>query len=157
MPQLARAARLRAAAGPSVERTDFEEAWHRHGPALFALALVLFEDVDEAESVVVRAFLDACTPADIAVASVTRRELARYVYVLWQRRTAAPARVPSAGWRPAGLAEMGTLSPLQRTAIALGLFGEHTYVEIALLMDLPAPEIAALMRSGLLKAGGYAA
>ena len=140
------------------QRTDLEETWHRHGAALFALSLVLFEDVDAAESVVTQAFLDACTPADIALAPVSRRELARYVYVLWVRRTTAPGSARQLafsahpGWRPSGVAAMAKLSRLQRTAIALALFGEHTYTEIATLMDLPAMDIASLMRSGLLAA-----
>jgi hypothetical protein len=59
------------------QRTDLEETWHRHGAALFALSLVLFEDVDDPESVVAQAFLDACTAADMTLAPVSRREPAR--------------------------------------------------------------------------------
>jgi hypothetical protein len=32
------------------------------------------------------------------------------------------------------------------------MFGEHTYTEIATLMELPAMDVASLMRSGLLAA-----
>jgi len=156
MAQLLRSAhRRRQAVGH--QRTDLEEAWHRHGAALFALSLVLFEDVEDAESVVTQAFLDACTPSDIALASVGRRELARYVYVLWARRSAShSSRVllssADPGWRPSGVAAMAKLSHRQRTAIALAMFGEHTYTEIATLMELPAITVASLMRSGLLAA-----
>jgi hypothetical protein len=163
MSQLLRSAHLRPWAAPVTHRTDIAEAWHRHGAALFALSLVLFEDVDDAESVVTQAFLDACTPVDIALAPVTRRELARYVYVLWVRRTAepdSPRRLGSSarpGWRPSGIAAMTGLSHRQRTAIALAMFGEHTYTEIATLMELPAGDIASLMRSGLLAAAATSA
>jgi len=158
MSQLLRAAHLRPWSAQASQRTDIAEAWHRHGAALFALSLVLFEDVDDAESVVTQAFLDACTPVDIALAPVTRRELARYVYVLWVRRSAEPD-LPHGldasarpGWRPSGIAAMTGLSHRQRTAIALAMFGEHTYTEIATLMELPATDVASLMRSGLLAA-----
>jgi hypothetical protein len=127
------------------------EVWDRPGRALCGLARVLFEDVDEAESVVVRAVLDACTPADMTVSGVGRRELARYVYVLWRRgndaRTGSDMSVAS------GAGMVGELSAPQRSAVALGLFGEHTYAEIAGVMGLPAAEVAELMRSGLLLAG----
>jgi hypothetical protein len=138
--------------------TNVEETWRRHGAAVSALAFVLFDDADVAESVVMQAFLDACTPADIAVPSASRHDLARYVYVLYARRCALsddPPRVrswPGSGRWSSGVAVVRRLSQPQRTAIALGLFGEHTYREIALLMELPAPEVAELMRSGLLAA-----
>jgi hypothetical protein len=139
-------------------RTIVEEAWHRHGAAVFALALVLSDDVEEAESVVVQAFLDACTPSDLAVASVSRHDMARYVYVLWLRRMAEPrtaatklrTRRVTAG--STGLPVLRGMSSLQRTAIALALFGEHTHREIASLMELTPHDVAALMRSGLLAA-----
>lgn len=149
MAQLLRSAPLRAWAAAPPERTDLEEVWHRHGAALFALTMVLFEDVDDAESVVTQAFLDACTPDDIAISPVSRRELARYVYVLWVRRTAAAQVIAG---QPSLVAPATTLVHRQRIAIALAMFGEHTYTEIAALMELPAPDIASLMRSGLLAA-----
>jgi hypothetical protein len=43
-----------------------QDVWQRHGQAMFALALVICEDAETAESVVVQAILDACTPSDIA-------------------------------------------------------------------------------------------
>ena len=139
-------------------RTLVEEAWHRHGVAVFALALVLFDDTEEAEAIVAQAFLDACTPAEIAVESVSRHDMARYVYVLWLRRMAQPGVARAqlrARWKPArttGMPALRRLSHLQRTAIALALFGEHTYREIATLMELPPQDVADLMRSGLLAA-----
>ena len=126
------------------------EVWDRHGRALCGLAQVLFEDVDEAESVVVRAELDACTPADMTVSGVGRQELARYVYVLWRRGN--DARTGSDRSVASGAGMVGELSGPQRSAVALGLFGEHTYTEIAGVMGLPAADVAELMRSGLLLA-----
>jgi hypothetical protein len=131
-----------------------ENVWRCHGQALFALALVVCEDAETAESVVVRAILDACTPAELAVGAVGRQELARYVYVLWQRRG---AEAVSAGTRtcadPEVPASTGAgLSSRQRSAIALALFGDHTYREAASLMGLAPPDVAELMRSGLIAA-----
>jgi DNA-directed RNA polymerase specialized sigma24 family protein len=114
-----------------------DDVWQRHGRALYALALTMCQDAEQAEAVVVQAVLDACTPDHLAVPAVGRAELARYVYVLWQRRR---------GDRHEGRAS------LQRSAVAMGLFGDHTYREVATLMGLPAREVADLMRSGLLDA-----
>lgn len=125
---------------------------------MFALAVVLFDDTDtsDAEAVVLRAFLDSCTPVELACSPASRHELARYVYVLWLRHGAAKSDM-RAIWapltrrrRPTGLAPRSRLSQLQRTTLALGLFGEHTYQEIASLTDVAAQDVAALMRSGLL-------
>lgn len=145
------------AGGSLADRTDLEETWHRHGAAVFALALMLCDDVHEAEVVAVQAVLDACTPADLALARANRPELARYVYVLALRRRTERERVGPSGRTaetPAGsvVAECAGLSAGQRTAIALGLFGEHSCSEIGVLMGLPSLAVAALMRSGLLKA-----
>jgi hypothetical protein len=145
---------------PPVEppfRTIVEEAWQRHGAAVFALALVLSDDAEDAESVVVQAFLDACTPSDLALATLTRHDIARYVYVLWLRRVAESGMVAGIETRrtgSSGLPALREMSSLQRTAIALALFGEHTYQEIASLMELTPKNVAALMRSGLLAASG---
>jgi DNA-directed RNA polymerase specialized sigma24 family protein len=122
------------ARGPA---SNVDEVRQRHGKALYALALTMCQDAEQAEAVVVQAVLDACTPDHLAVPSVGRVELARYVYVLWQRRR---------GDRQEGRAS------LQRSAVALGLFGDHTYRDVAALMGLPAREVADLMRSGLLDA-----
>jgi DNA-directed RNA polymerase specialized sigma24 family protein len=45
------------------------------------------------------------------------------------------------------------LTHQQRSAIALALFGDHTYREIASLMELAPPDVADLMRTGLVDAG----
>jgi hypothetical protein len=136
-----------------------DDVWQRHGRAMFALALVVCEDAEAAETVVVQAILDACTPSDIAVLSVGRQELARYVYVLEGRRRAESTQ-PAADRRPdaaalssSGVAGAEDLSHRQRSAIALALFGDHTYRDVASLMGLPAPDVAELMRSGLIEAG----
>jgi hypothetical protein len=127
---------------------------------MFALALVVCEDPDVAESVVVQAILDACTPADIAVGSVGRQELARYVFVLQQRRRAErPAgavrdRTFDAGaLGSSGVAVAADLSRRQRAAIALALFGDHSYRDIASLTGETPLAVAELMRSGLIAAG----
>ncbi len=145
---------------PGAGPAGVQEVWQRHGQAMFALALVICQDAETAESVVVQAVLDACTPSDIAVGSVSRQELARYVYVLDERRrggSAQPvldARPPeAAALASSGVAGVRALSRRQRSAIALALFGDHTYREIASLMGLPAPDVAELMRSGLIEAG----
>jgi hypothetical protein len=122
---------VRTGAGDRVD-----DVWRRDGRALLALASVVFEDPQDAEAVVVEVILDACTPPAAAGPS-GRAKLARYLYVRWLREQ---------GTGGGGRAQQ------QRAAVALGLFGQQTYGEIATLMGLPAPEVAGLMRSGLRRA-----
>lgn len=136
------------------------DVWQRHGQAMFALALVLCDDAEAAEAVVVQSILDACTPTDITVAAAGRQEMARYIYVLAERRRGERAEPEGVERRPdgaalasSGIAGASELSHRQRAAIALALFGDHTYRDVASLMDLPAPDVAELMRSGLIEAG----
>lgn len=140
---------------PSATRSAVEETYVRHGAALFALAVVLLDDFDQAESLVTQAFLDSCTPEDLTSPLINRHDLARYVYVLWARNTPqGTATEPRArrirGGKALHPSLVSKLSQSQRTSIALALFGDHTYLEIASLMNLPADEVADLMRSGLL-------
>jgi hypothetical protein len=145
-----------ALTAPSAPRSAVEETYMRHGAALFALAVVLLEDPEDAELLVTRALLDSCTPPDLTSPLLNRRDLARYVYVLWARNRTPPDTAPvhrsrrSRGRKTPRLNVGGRLSQLQRASIALALFGDHTYIEIASLMDLPAGEVADHMRSGLL-------
>lgn len=142
-----------------VAASAVEDVWQRHGQALFALALVVCDDAETAESVVLQAILDACTPADIAVGAVGRQELARYVYVLWQRRcdeppkAVDPQRCEASGAGTSPSAAGAGLSRQQRSAIALALFGDHSYREAASLMGLAPSAVAELMRTGLIAAG----
>ncbi len=150
----------RAPLSPTGSGDGIKDVWRRHGQAMFALALVVCEDADVAESVVVQAVLDACTPAGIAIGPVGRQELARYVYVLHERRRALRPVGSALDHRPdadalvsSGVAAAAELSHRQRAAIALALFGDHSYRDIASLMGESPPVVAELMRSGLLEAG----
>ncbi len=109
-----------------------------HGAALFSIAWIMVADRDDAEFVATQALLDACSgPVHVAHRS-ERWELARYVYVRCVRSQAQTTLTPDEESRFH-----------QRAAIALGLFGDHTYQEIADLMHLPRTEAASLLRCGL--------
>lgn len=135
---------------------DAEDLTERHGAALFALASLILVDHDDAVAVTAQAILQACNPPHLAPA-VGRWELARYIYVLSRRlRDDAPALHSSSTHGRHSLirgdteqAALASLSSRQRSAIALGLFGEHDYREIADLMELTPEECAELLRSGL--------
>jgi hypothetical protein len=125
-----------------------------HGSALFSLAWMILGDRDDAEFVAVQAVLDACSgPVHVAHAS-DRWEMARYVYVRCVRHQQAAGRYSQNGSPDHGESDttsktLELLSANERAAIALGIFGEHTYEEIADLMHLRRPEVAVLLRSGL--------
>ena len=131
--------------------TLVEDVWELHGAALYALARVILNDAHDAERVVAQAILDACKP-DHAAVDVDRRTLARYVLVLWARRRAelgGEQDIESTDL--SGVAVMSGLSYAERSAVAWGLLGAHTYTEIASFVGLPPREVAELMRSGLLR------
>jgi DNA-directed RNA polymerase specialized sigma24 family protein len=114
---------------------DPRELFERHGAAIFGLAMLLLRDRQRAELLTADAILDACSgPAHVAQGA-DRWELARYVYVRFVRSAGDPA---TAG-RPTS----------EDVALALGVFGGHTYREIADLLGLAPGEAAELLRSGL--------
>ena len=125
-----------------------------HGSALFSLAWMILGDRAAAEFVAVQAILDACSgPVHVAHAS-DRWEMARYAYIRCLRQPQVAAGQsqngsPDHGGSDPTSTTLGLLSAHERAAIALGIFGGHTYEEIADLMRLPRPEIAVLLRSGL--------
>ena len=125
-------------AGPGADGRDSsrdpQELVERHGAALFALAMILLRDRDRAEILAADAILDACNGPTHVSRRVDRWELARYVYVRSLRTTD-------------GFADCG--SGPKEVALALGLFGAHTYREIADLMGLTPPEVAQLLRNRL--------
>ena len=113
---------------------DPRELFERHGAALFALAMLLLGDTHGAEVLAADAILDACSgPAHVAQGA-DRWELARYVYVRFARSVEQP---------PAGQPSS------QDVALAMGVFGGHTYREIADLMGLAPREVAELLTAGL--------
>ena len=124
----------RPAGEPSRLSRDPRELFERHGAALFALAMLLLRDPHRAELLAADAILDACAGPRHVATGADRWELARYVYVRFLRTAAARS---GSGPAPADV------------ALALGMFGGHTYREIADLMGLPPCEVAELLRLGL--------
>lgn len=125
-----------------------------HAGSLFAAACLILTDRDAAVSSTVEAFRAAWSAPVRGACNPGRRELVRYLYLECQHRLAAGsttnAQEPSpegSGW--AMMAALGLLSQHQRSVLALGLYGELTYQQIADLVDLPAPTVADLIRSGL--------
>ena len=120
----------------------------RHGGALFSLARAIVGDADRAESVVVEVIARACAdPGATAIDAdrSLRSELARLTYQYAARCLAAAGR-PVDESASAGLTEPARQ---QRTAVALVQCGDHTVNDIADLLALPVPVVAALLTSGL--------
>jgi hypothetical protein len=128
-----------------------------HGSALSAMASIILIDRAEAETAVKRMLAHVC---DLPIAihdSGTRKRLSRRLYLncTWARLVSdGPPEVPS--WlepSPDGFADsiarLTALSKQQRVAIALFLYGDHTYREMAELMAIPELVVLGLLRSGL--------
>ena len=113
-----------------------EQLCDLHAGALLCLALAVLPDRERAESVVVGVVADACTQPGLIAADdegSLRHDLARLTYERCVR-----AMVQSAATR-------------QRALLGLCGWGAHTYRQAGALMGLPAPEVAALLRAGLLE------
>lgn len=136
-------------------------AYDHHGTSMFCLAMVVTGRAAEAEMAVVDAISEArgrssCTRADDH--DSLRHELARLTY--WRcirgRGPGTMDYVPSAptvgfDHRSGALAteSLRTLPVQERAAIALCLYGEHTYQEAADLVALPPTTVAGLLSVGL--------
>ncbi|MGZ5366934.1 hypothetical protein [Aeromicrobium sp.] len=137
---------------PDVERLIAE-----HGSALSALASIILIDRAEAEDEVTRMLAHVCELPIAIHDSGTRKRLSRRLYLncTWARLVsdgppAAPSRLESSpdGF-DASIARLTALSKQQRAAIALFLYGDHTYREMAELLAIPELVVLGLLGSGL--------
>jgi len=126
-----------------------EELWERHGRAVYALACALLGDEAAAEQAVTLAIRDLARSGNSASTN-THRSLARHVYLRSQAiagETTGPQELPRT------MVWLGQLAQLQRTCLALCVFGGHTHREAASLLGLPPRTVAGLLRSGLHELG----
>lgn len=147
---------------PRDARSRFvDHACDHHGEAMLGLAVMILGGPAEAELAVVDAISDAYARSLGTRAHDSgslRRELARLTYWRCIRgRGPGTANDPPAattvGLEPgsASLAteSLRTLPVQERAAIALCLYGEHTYQEAADLLALPSETVAELLSLGL--------
>ena len=120
-----------------------------HGRAAFALACALLGDEETAVRATALGIVDlACSPA-VSPAG-TRRALARRVY--WRCEQIA-GETTRAAPQPATMVRLRQLAQLQRTCLALCVFGGHTYREVASLLGVPPLTVATALTSGLKELG----
>jgi len=116
----------------------------RHGDELHAVATLLTDDADLAMRLVVRAIV---APRDGSVA--TLRELSASVVRHWlDGHPARLAPVPPTS-SPTLVEAVHGLPAHHRAALALCRFGDHTYREAAVLLDVPASTVAELLAATL--------
>ena len=130
-----------------------EELWERHGRAAYALACVLLGDERAVTQTVTLAMTDLARSSVGASAGDDRRSLARHLY--WRSEELASETTRTLQLPPA-MVWIGQLAQLQRTCLALCLFGGHTHREAAALVGLPPLAVASLLTSGLKELGQLA-
>lgn len=134
-----------------------EEVWDRHGRSVYALACALLGDEEAAARAVQLGMSDLARTGGVS-ADEARRSLARHVY---RRSQELVAPSPRSRQLPPAMVWLGQLAHLQRSSLALCMYGGHTHREAAALLGVPALTVAGLLSSGLrelgrLSAGGAA-
>ncbi len=135
----------RAAAG-AVTRRELEELWDRHGASVYALACALLGDETAAARAVTQGMTDLARSDGSVSADEARRSWARHVYWRSQELAGETSRTPDL---PSTMVWLGQLARLQRSCLALCLFGGHTHREAAALLGVSPTTVADLLTSGL--------
>lgn len=149
----AQATRGFATEGPRTARgleLSPEQFWDLHGAALFALAVAVLGNQEGALNAVRLAMVDLYTgnlPSD-EPSSETLRRAAGHVYHRCEGGLTSPTAEPAAGAHP-GVVRLGELAAAQRAAVALCVYGAHTYQLAAARLGLPAEVVADLLNAGL--------
>ena len=130
-----------------------EDLWERHGRAAYALACALLGDERVAGQAVTLAMTDLARWSGSASEHDARRSLARHLY--WRSEELASETTRTLRLPPA-MVWIGQLAQMQRTCLALCLFGGHTHREVAALVGLPPTAVAGLLTSGLKELGQLA-
>ncbi|MDQ3157534.1 MAG: hypothetical protein M3Q98_12535 [Actinomycetota bacterium] len=136
---------------------DFESLTEEHGAALCALAAVILIDRERAEDEVAKLLVHACSAPVTTLDGGSRRVLSRRLYLncAWTRLVSGLSLADPLPHKPSTdsfadrIDQLTALSEQQRSAIALFLYGDHSYQEVAELIGLPAPVVVGLLRSGL--------
>jgi Sigma-70, region 4 len=129
-----------------------EEILEGHGPAAYALACALLGDATRATRAVALGVVDLACSAETPPAD-TRRVLARQVY---RRSQEMPGYAADAASLPATMLWLAQLARLQRTVLALCVFGGHTHREAAELLGVSPQTVALSLTSGLKDLGHLA-
>jgi DNA-directed RNA polymerase specialized sigma24 family protein len=130
-----------------------EALWDRHGASLYALACALLGDEAAAVRTVTLAMVDlARTPASDWPIDIPRY-LSERVYRRSQTLTTEPS---GASHVPASMRWLARLARLQRTCLALCVFGGYTHREVAELLDAAPATVAELLTTGLRELGHLA-
>lgn len=122
------------------------DLWDRHGVSVYALACALIGDEKPAIGVVTQAMQDLVGSAAGESAGEARGALTRYVY---RRSLELTGGVVMTGSLPPAMVWLSRLADLQRTSLALCVFGGQTHREAADLIGIPAHTVAHLLTSGL--------
>lgn len=122
-----------------------QELWDRHGEPAYALACALIGDQAAAAEAVRLAMADLSRAEDVRTEDEARRFLAGAVlgHTPASKVTADPHRLP----RP--MVWLARLAGLQRTSLALCVYGGLTHREAAALLDVPPAAVAELITAGL--------
>lgn len=145
------------AAAPPKLFLDIDTLIDEHSADLFSLAYIILGDHREAEDVVAHLLSDACRRPHRNPDRGSRRNLSRRLYLSCTRVRIGPRLPFVPADRPVDhdaaavtvIMRLGELSEQQRATLALCLFGDHTYEQVADLIALPAPVVLQLLRSGL--------
>ncbi|SDU76928.1 RNA polymerase sigma factor [Jiangella alkaliphila] len=162
---ITRASQQEFATATRVDESAAERICDRHGAALFSLAYSVLLDQGDAERVVVSVIAEVCVEHDVARDEVSMRQRLAYLTFVQclssgmtvASLTADGSEDPAPSGRksaPAMMAGLGMLAGQQRAAIALVCFGGFSYRDVALLLDLPAAEVAGLLTLGLREMAG---
>ncbi len=123
-----------------------EDLWDGHGRAIYALACALLGDEPAAIRAVALGMVDFARQDVTIPPGDVRRALARRVYCRSNELAAdssAPQQLPPAMERVAQIAR------LQRTCLALCIFGGHSQQQVADLLGVPPLVVARMLNSGL--------
>ncbi len=127
-----------------------EQFWELHRAALFALAVALLGNREAALKAVCLAMVDLYAENSLGddMSSETLRRAAGHVYNRCEGGLTSPTAAPAAGAHP-GVVRLGELATAQRAAVALCVYGAHTYQLAAVRLGMPAEVVADLLNAGL--------
>lgn len=138
---------------------DVESLTAEHGAALCSLASIILVDRAKAEEAVSHLLSHSRGTLLTATGGGIRQLLSRRLYLncTWARLISddSPERLSEHRQSTVGLdetaARLSGLSEQHRAALALFLYGNHTYQQVAELISLPEPVVFSLLNSGLEK------
>lgn len=128
-----------------------EQFWDLHGTSLFSLARALLGDEAAALRAVSLGMVDLYSGSDAQADESPAVTLAAGAGCVYNRCYAGLSEPPLGRTMtvPPLMFWLGELARGQRSALALCVFGGHTYQQAATRLDIPDEEAANLLRSGL--------